>query len=128
MGCPACSFRTCTFVKDYDPKNTKCALTNLLFLRPVPFDTRHCSPGQEEGNVPFVENAGFGKYSGDPQIIAETVGSWLASPETMTTLQNAALNAARPSATLDIAKDLANMVFEAKMKKPQLVKVSSKRA
>ena len=74
-----------------------------------------------------MENAGFGKYSGDPQVIAETVGSWLASPETMATLQNAALNAARPSATLDIAKDLANMVFEAKMKTPQLVKVSRNR-
>jgi len=75
-----------------------------------------------------VENAGFGKYSSDPQVIAETVSSWLASSETMTRLQNAALSAARPSATLDIAKDLANMVFEAKMKTPQLVKVSSKRA
>jgi hypothetical protein len=85
-------------------------------------------PGQEEGNVPFVENAGFGKYSSDPQVIAETVSSWLASSDTMARLQNAALNAARPSATLDIAKDLAKMVFEAKMKTPQLVKVSSKRA
>lgn len=44
----------------------------------------------------------------------------------MEELKNAALEAARPSATLDIAKDLAEMVFAAKAKKmaeqPQLVK------
>jgi len=74
------------------------------------------SPGQEEGNIPYVENAGFGTYSGEPDTIAETVTSWLASPEKMTAMQNAALEAARPSATLDIAKDLAAMVFEAKKK------------
>ena len=75
-----------------------------------------CSPGQEEGNVPFVEDSGFGKYSGDPQVIAETVGSWLENPEKLASMQSAALTAARPSATLDIAKDLAEMVFEAKKK------------
>jgi 1,2-diacylglycerol 3-beta-galactosyltransferase len=73
-------------------------------------------PGQEEGNVPFVENAGFGKYSGDPQVIAETVRSWLASPEKMKALKAAALAAARPSATLDIARDLADIVFAEKRK------------
>ena len=88
------------------------------------------SPGQEEGNVPFVENAGFGAYSGDPRVIAETVRDWLASPETMSQLQNAALNAARPSATLDIAKDLADMLFKAKQlqSQPDLVRVSRKSA
>ncbi|CAB9507850.1 Monogalactosyldiacylglycerol synthase 2, chloroplastic [Seminavis robusta] len=73
-------------------------------------------PGQEEGNVPFVENSGFGKFSGDPTVIAETVSSWLASPEKMNSLKEAALQAARPSATLDIAKDLADMVFAQKEK------------
>ena len=72
------------------------------------------SPGQEAGNIPYVENAGFGTYSGEPNKIAETVTSWLANPEKMKAMQNAALEAARPSATLDIAKDLAEMVFEAK--------------
>lgn len=68
-------------------------------------------PGQEEGNVPFVENAGFGKYSGDPNVIADTVSSWLVSPETMQSMKDAALAAARPTATLDIARDLADIAF-----------------
>ena len=71
-------------------------------------------PGQEEGNIPFVEDSGFGKYSGEPPVIAETVSSWLASPEKLESMQKAALDAARPEATLDIARDLAEMVFAAK--------------
>lgn len=77
---------------------------NLLFY----------SPGQEAGNVPYVEESGFGKYSGDPSVIADTVSSWLASPEKMESMRSAALAAARPQATLDIAKDLAEIVFATK--------------
>lgn len=86
------------------------------------------SPGQEEGNVPFVENAGFGKYSGDPAVIAETVCSWLASPEMLSSMQQAALKASRPRATLDIAKDVAAVVFEHKEKQSdkELVKVRAR--
>jgi len=72
------------------------------------------SPGQEEGNVPYVENSGFGSYSGNPNTIAETVSTWLSSPEMLQTMQAAALAAARPTATIDIAKDLAVMLFEYK--------------
>lgn len=108
------------------------SLTHASLLTTVMYSDTFAivSPGQEEGNVPFVEDAGFGTYSGDPHVIAETVRGWLASPETMTQLQNAALNAARPSATLDIAKDLADMVFKAKQRQsqPKLVRVSRKSA
>jgi 1,2-diacylglycerol 3-beta-galactosyltransferase len=76
----------------------------------------HDRPGQEEGNVPFVENSGFGKYSGNPDVIADTVCSWLASPDTMESMKEAALNAARPHATLDIARDLAEIAFSTKQK------------
>ena len=71
-------------------------------------------PGQEEGNVPFVEEAGFGTFSGNPTKIAETVVSWISSEERLTAMQTNALAAARPSATIDIAKDLAQMLFEHK--------------
>lgn len=61
--------------------------------------------------MPFVEESGFGKYSSNPQVIADTVSSWLESPETMEAMKEAALAAARPSATLDIANDLAEIAF-----------------
>jgi UDP-N-acetylglucosamine:LPS N-acetylglucosamine transferase len=73
-------------------------------------------PGQEEGNIPFVENAGFGTYSGEASEIADTVSSWLANPEKLKTMRQAALAAARPHATLDIAKDIAELVFAQKAK------------
>jgi len=85
-------------------------------------------PGQEAGNIPFVEDAGFGKYSGQPSVIADTVSSWLASPEKLQAMKSAALEAARPEATLDIARDLAEMVFAAKKnanKSSQLENVSA---
>jgi hypothetical protein len=84
---------------------------------------KHCRnrPGQEEGNVPFVEDAGFGKYSGDPQLIADTVSSWLASPKKMESMKSAALAAARPSATLDIARDLADIAFATKTSKEKVL-------
>lgn len=83
-------------------------------------------PGQEEGNIPFVEKAGFGKYSGDSDVIATTVNSWLASPETLQQMQEAALQAARPHSTLDIAKDLATMAFAQKAKQSVKEKVLAK--
>lgn len=73
-------------------------------------------PGQEEGNIPFVEDSGFGKYSGDSAVIASTVSSWLGSPETLQSMKKAALAAARPQATLDIARDIASIVFAHKEK------------
>lgn len=71
-------------------------------------------PGQEEGNVPFVEESGFGKYCSDPKDIADTVTTWLASPDMLNQMKQNALKAARPSATVDIARDLAEMLFEHK--------------
>jgi 1,2-diacylglycerol 3-beta-galactosyltransferase len=61
--------------------------------------------------VPFVENAGFGSYRGNPDEIANTVSEWLASPELLSKMKENALRAARPNATLDIAKDVANILF-----------------
>ena len=71
-------------------------------------------PGQEEGNVPFVENAGFGSYSGNPEEIADTVSNWLMSPALLAQMKENALKAARPNATLDIARDVAALLFKSK--------------
>lgn len=76
-------------------------------------------PGQEEGNIPFVEDSGFGKYSSDPDEIADTVSSWLGSPETLSGMQAAAVEASRPRATIDIARDLAEIGFSTKKEQRQ---------
>jgi UDP-N-acetylglucosamine:LPS N-acetylglucosamine transferase len=68
-------------------------------------------PGQEEGNIPFVENAAFGYYNPHPLEIAKTVSRWLSSPDELKAMQQAARSAARPNATLDIAKDIAEILI-----------------
>ncbi|KAL3757074.1 hypothetical protein ACHAWU_002913 [Discostella pseudostelligera] len=74
-------------------------------------------PGQEEGNVPYVVDNGFGCYKGSPEGIADTVEEWFASTATTTEgsmlerMRDCALTAARPDATLDIARDLAEMLY-----------------
>mmetsp|Transcript_5371 Transcript_5371/g.5918 ORF Transcript_5371/g.5918 Transcript_5371/m.5918 type:complete len:471 (-) Transcript_5371:114-1526(-) len=82
-------------------------------------------PGQEEGNVPFVEDSGFGTFSADSNVIADTVSGWLSSPSSLESMQSAAKAAARPSATLDIARDLASTVFAAKQRQKQPITVSA---
>jgi UDP-N-acetylglucosamine:LPS N-acetylglucosamine transferase len=54
-------------------------------------------------------------------VIADTVSSWLASPEKMESMKSAALAAARPSATLDIARDLADIAFATKTSKEKVL-------
>lgn len=66
-----------------------------------------------------MEDAGFGKYSGDANVIADTVSSWLGSPDMLERMQQAALDAARPQATVDIARDIGAMLFDEKERQRQ---------
>ena len=58
---------------------------------------------------------GFGCYRGSPEGIADTVEEWFASTRAdgsmLERMRDSALVAARPDATLDIAKDLADMLY-----------------
>lgn len=76
-------------------------------------------PGQEEGNIPYVVDNGFGCYQGSSNGIADTVQKWLEKSSSnesndgniLEDMRERALEAARPDATLDIARDLAEMVY-----------------
>jgi len=64
-------------------------------------------PGQENGNVTFVEQSGVGVLRKDPDDIARTLGEWLApGNDTLARLSARARELARPRAALDIAKML----------------------
>lgn len=82
-------------------------------------------PGQEEGNVDYVVDAGFGCYQGNPEGIADTVEEWFANSAAAATrdtndtnnnmleqMRCNALIASRPDATMDIARDLADMIYK----------------
>ena len=67
-------------------------------------------PGQEEGNVPYVVEGGYGGFSKDPEIIASTVTEWILDDKKLSKMSNNAKNAARPHATTAIARDIGKMV------------------
>lgn len=67
-------------------------------------------PGQEEGNVAYVIENKFGTYCIDPNKIGLIAREWLTNPIYKTKLKNMAIraiNSANPTASLQIAKDLA---------------------
>jgi 1,2-diacylglycerol 3-beta-galactosyltransferase len=68
-------------------------------------------PGQEQGNVTYVEQHHAGAYAETPQEIAQLVLSWM--DPTNNTLQQMAHNAARlakPKASLTIAKEVCALI------------------
>lgn len=68
-------------------------------------------PGQEEGNVTFVEQSGVGILRQEPEQIAQTVVEWC-QPEngTLATLSARARELARPGAALEIASILDDVL------------------
>lgn len=77
--------------------------------RSLPMVLMSFLPGQEVGNVPFVEDAGFGTLQKKPKAIARTVASWLDDPAKLKSMQAAAKDASRPEATQMIARDIAEL-------------------
>ncbi|MCL4396278.1 MAG: galactosyldiacylglycerol synthase, partial [Chloroflexi bacterium] len=59
-------------------------------------------PGQEEGNVAFVEQSGAGVLRPDPVELTRTLGEWLEPRETLAGYARRAQELARPRASIDI--------------------------
>lgn len=71
-------------------------------------------PGQEEGNVDYVIDGGFGAFvsDSDAQGVAETVASWLTDNEKISTLSQAAKAKGAPHAARDIAKAIGDSTIK----------------
>lgn len=67
-------------------------------------------PGQEEGNIPYVVEGGYGAFSKNPAVIADTVTEWLTDDAKLSAMAANARLAARPHATEAIARDIGKMV------------------
>jgi 1,2-diacylglycerol 3-beta-galactosyltransferase len=64
-------------------------------------------PGQEAGNVPYVVEGGFGKYTGNkPKIIGDEVYKLFKNEQQLHEMSQKAKALARPDATVTIAKDI----------------------
>lgn len=81
-------------------------------IRGLPIMLSGYLPGQEEGNVPYVVDGGFGSFSRVPDVIGDTVAAWLGNEPLLHKMSEAAKRAAKPSATFDIAKEIGGMMFD----------------
>jgi 1,2-diacylglycerol 3-beta-galactosyltransferase len=71
-------------------------------------------PGQEEGNVDYVTESGFGSFipDKDPIGIAEEICVWLNDAEKMRDLSVAAGKKGAPYAARDIAKEIGESTLK----------------
>jgi len=77
--------------------------------RGLPVMLSNFLPGQEAGNVKFVVEGGFGKYSSKPSVIAKTVSGWLDDSALLEDMSAKALSAGKPEATQQIADDIGRI-------------------
>jgi len=69
-------------------------------------------PGQEAGNVPYVVEGGFGKYTGNkPKIIGDEVYNLFKNDQLLDQMSKKAKALARPDATVTIAKDIGKRLL-----------------
>jgi hypothetical protein len=68
-------------------------------------------PGQEEGNVDFVVEGGFGSFisDSDPLGIAETIAGWLLDDEKLANMSKAAKAKGAPYAARDIVRIIGDV-------------------
>ena len=67
-------------------------------------------PGQEDGNVTFVEDEGAGVWAPYPQDVVRTLTRWISHPEERKQVIENCRRAGRPEAARTIAKTIAEML------------------
>lgn len=76
----------------------------------LPIILYHRIPGQEEGNVSYVIDEGAGVWAPDTKDIINTLKDWLDNPEKRTRVVENAKRLARPDASRQIARTIAEMI------------------
>ncbi|MCD6577673.1 MAG: glycosyltransferase [Anaerolineaceae bacterium] len=76
----------------------------------LPIILYHRIPGQEEGNVSYVIDEGAGVWAPDNKVIIDTLKDWLNHPEKRMRMVKNAKRLARPEASRQIARTIAEMI------------------
>jgi 1,2-diacylglycerol 3-beta-galactosyltransferase len=73
----------------------------------LPIILYHRISGQEEGNVTYVTDEGAGVWAPEPDEILATLKDWIAHPEKRQEAVDNAKKLARPQASREIARTIA---------------------
>lgn len=76
-------------------------------------------PGQEEGNVPYVVDGGFGVHIEDTEVLGIYIKDILSDRERLQKMSQIAKLQSKPKATLEIAKDVGRVCFRTTPDLPQ---------
>ncbi|KAJ8905921.1 hypothetical protein NDN08_002422 [Rhodosorus marinus] len=87
-------------------------------VRGLPIVLSGYLPGQEYGNVKFVQENGVGNYGKGAREIADLVCSLLGDPDEMAAMSKRAKDLGRPGASYDIAKNVGQLLFERRQETP----------
>jgi 1,2-diacylglycerol 3-beta-galactosyltransferase len=74
------------------------------FVAGLPMIVFDAVPGQETGNISFVEASGAGVWRPTPDAVVEQLRRWLADPSALHRARAAALTHAQPEAALNVAR------------------------
>lgn len=80
------------------------------FIAGLPLILYSKMPGQEDGNVTYVENEGAGVWAPQPEIVVETIHNWLEHPEECQKVAEASRRLARPEASRKIARNIGRYI------------------
>jgi len=81
------------------------------FIAGLPIVLYSKMPGQEDGNVTYVVDEGAGSWAPEPREAAGVIARWVLDPAERERVAAASRALARPSASREIARLLAGMVY-----------------
>ena len=80
------------------------------FIAGLPMILYSKMPGQEDGNIGYVENQGAGFWAPHPEKMITCIKNWLANPEEMSLVSERSKKLAKPTASREIANALVNQI------------------
>lgn len=80
------------------------------FIAGLPMILYSKMPGQEDGNIGYVENQGAGVWAPHPDEMVSCIKGWLKNPDEMKKVAERSKNLAKPNASREIAKALVNQI------------------
>lgn len=80
------------------------------FIAGLPMILYSKMPGQEDGNIGYVENQGAGIWAPDPEEATNCIKNWLENPEEMRKVAEKSRQLAKPNASREIARALEKQI------------------